>query len=117
MNPAFYSEFEQRPSPGIWHSLNRVLMGAIILAALIAAGIVFIPILKKRSEANAQIAQLQEKIVRQKTMLARRTREVELLKSDPEYIELIARDRLDVMKEGETIIRLEPTRPSGALIN
>ena len=116
MNPAFYSDFEQRPSPGIWHSLNRVLVAAIILAVLIAAGIVFIPVLKKRAEANAHIAQLQEKIATQRTILARRSREVELLKNDPEYIELIARDRLDVMKEGETIIRLEPTRPSSALV-
>lgn len=114
MNPAFYSDFEQRPSPGIWHSLNRVLIGAICLAFAVAAGIIFIPILKKRAEANEQIAHLQEKIAKQKTILSRRSREVELLKNDPEYIELIARDRLDVMKEGETIIRLEPTRPSGA---
>ena len=30
-----------------------------------------------------------------------------LLKTDPTYLETIARDRLDLMKEGETIFRLE----------
>jgi cell division protein FtsB len=44
----------------------------------------------------------------QKTLLARQTREVNLLKTDPVYLETIARDRLDLMKEGETIFRLEP---------
>ncbi len=29
---------------------------------------------------------------------------------DPEYIGLMARDRLDLMKEGETIYRLEPPK-------
>jgi len=44
----------------------------------------------------------------QKVLLARQTREVNLLKTDPVYLETIARDRLDLMKEGETIFRLEP---------
>jgi cell division protein FtsB len=40
-------------------------------------------------------------------LLARQTREVNLLKTDAGYLEMIARDRLDLMKEGETIFRLE----------
>jgi cell division protein FtsB len=32
---------------------------------------------------------------------------VNLLKTDPAYLETIARDRLDLMKEGETIFRVE----------
>jgi len=37
---------------------------------------------------------------------------VTLLKTDVTYLETIARDRLDLMKEGETIFRLEPA-PGG----
>jgi cell division protein FtsB len=33
-----------------------------------------------------------------------------LLKTDVSYLETIARDRLDLMKEGETIFRLETAR-------
>jgi len=33
-----------------------------------------------------------------------------LLKTDVTYLETIARDRLDLMKQGETIFRLETTR-------
>jgi cell division protein FtsB len=32
---------------------------------------------------------------------------VNLLKTDSTYLETLARDRLDLMKEGETIFRLE----------
>jgi cell division protein FtsB len=35
---------------------------------------------------------------------------VYLLESDKEYIETIARDKLDMMKEGETIFRLDPSK-------
>ena len=41
---------------------------------------------------------------------ARQTREVTLLKTDVSYLETIARDRLDLMKEGETIFCLETAR-------
>jgi cell division protein FtsB len=34
-----------------------------------------------------------------------REQEIHLLETDREYLEMIARDRLDLMKEGETIFR------------
>jgi cell division protein FtsB len=43
-------------------------------------------------------------------LLAKQTREVNLIKTDVSYLETIARDRLDLMKEGETIFRLEAAR-------
>jgi cell division protein FtsB len=43
----------------------------------------------------------------QKMQLARYEREEMLLRRDPEYAGLIARDKLDLMKEGETIYRLD----------
>jgi len=36
---------------------------------------------------------------------------VNLLKTDPTYLETLARDRLDLMKEGETIFRVDPLPP------
>jgi len=35
-----------------------------------------------------------------------REQEIHLLQTDRDYLETIARDRLDLMKEGETIFRL-----------
>ncbi len=46
---------------------------------------------------------------RQKLVLNMRIEE--LLKHDPEYVSMIARDRLEMMKEGETIYRIEAPRP------
>ena len=57
-----------------------------------------------------QIEALKSQIEHEKQLLTRRQREEKLLRSDPEYIGMISRDRLDVMKEGETIFRLDPPR-------
>jgi cell division protein FtsB len=49
-------------------------------------------------------------VEKSKETLNRNLREETLLKLDPEYVGLIARDRLDLMKEGETIYRLDGKR-------
>ena len=37
--------------------------------------------------------------------------EVKLLQNDPQYLEIIAREKLDLMKPGETIFRLGSAKP------
>ncbi|MBV9644407.1 MAG: septum formation initiator family protein, partial [Verrucomicrobia bacterium] len=38
----------------------------------------------------------------------RQSKKLTLLQNDPSYTELLARDKLDLMKPGETIFRMEP---------
>ena len=74
----------------------------------------FVPPYKKLMQSRTEIDQLQQQVNEQQSRLARQTREVNLLKTDVTYLETIARDRLDLMKEGETIFRLEPARSGKA---
>lgn len=101
-------------STGIWHSLNRFVVTLIILAAAVPIAYSFLPEVKKRKEQEARIEQLKKEIDAQRMRLARHEREENLLRRDPEYVGIIARDRLDLMKEGETIYRLDPPKPSAA---
>jgi cell division protein FtsB len=59
----------------------------------------------------ARVEELKLQVEREEQRLNRANREAELLKRDPEYISLIARDRLDLMKEGEHVFRLDPAKP------
>ena len=43
---------------------------------------------------------------------SRYEREIGWLQNDPEYLAVIARDKLDLMKDGETILRVEPPKTS-----
>jgi cell division protein FtsB len=56
---------------------------------------------------HQEIDQLRAQRDEQQMLLAKQTREVNLLKTDPVYLETIARDRLDLMKDGETVFRIE----------
>ena len=83
-------------------------MGALIaFSAVILIVCAFIPELKKQHEQSERVDQLKGEIDKQKLVLSQRSREADLLQNDPGYIELLARDRLDMMKPGETIFRLE----------
>ena len=70
-----------------------------------------VPEVSKQREQEVQMEALKAEIEHQKLILARHQREENLLKNDVEYIGMIARDRLDLMKEGETIYRLDNGRP------
>ena len=74
----------------------------------------FVPPYKKLMRSRAEIDNLQQQVSEQQNLLARQTREVNVLKTDVTYLETIARDRLDLMKDGETIFRLEPARAKPA---
>ena len=106
------SGFKAQSGAGIWHSLNRFVFTLIVLTAAVPIAYSFLPEVKKRKEHDALIEQLKSEIEQERMKLARHEREEKLLRLDPEYISVIARDRLDLMKEGETIYRIDPPKPS-----
>lgn len=59
-----------------------------------------------------RLQQEAQDLERLKREAAHRERELYLIQHDREYLELIARDRLDLMKPNETIFRLGPARNS-----
>lgn len=100
------------PAPGgLWVSLNRLLLVLIAVTVLTAVGYRYLPEVSTRHAQELQLAALRGEIEHQKQLLARRVREETLLKRDAEYIGMIARDQLDVMKPNETIYRVELSRP------
>ncbi len=101
-------DFRGRREASIWQQLNRVLRALLGVAFILVIVSLFVPQHKRLTASRNEIANLEAQVSEQKMILARQTREVNLLKTDPGYLETIARDRLDLMKEGETIVRLEP---------
>lgn len=107
---AFSSDLNHRPSGGIWHSLNKLVLVLIALCASVPVAYSFLPEVTKRKEQRQRIELLKMQLEQQKMLFARYEREEMLLRRDPEYAGLIARDKLDLMKEGETIYRLDAVK-------
>jgi cell division protein FtsB len=105
-----YGDFRARREASVWRRLNRILLVLLIIAIWLVIVSLFVPPYKKLVQSRAEIDNLQQQVNEQQSLLARQTREVNLLKMDVTYLETIARDRLDLMKGGETIFRLETAR-------
>jgi cell division protein FtsB len=103
-----YGDFRARREATVWQRLNSVLRVLLAVAVVLVIVSLFLPPYKKLGQARTEIDTLQNQVSDQKMLLARQTREVNLLKTDPAYLETMARDKLDLMKEGETIFRIEP---------
>jgi cell division protein FtsB len=101
------TNFRARRDATIWQRLNRVLIALLLIALWLGIVSLFLPPYKELTRGRGEIDNLQTLVNEQKTLVARQTREVNLLKTDPAYLETIARDKLDLMKEGEVIFRLE----------
>ncbi len=100
-------DFRARREATVWQRLNRILLALLVVAVWLGIVSLFAPPYKKLKASRAEIENLQAQVNEQKGLLARQTREVHLLSTDATYLETIARDRLDLMKDGETIFRLE----------
>ena len=94
----------------MWLRINRTLRSLLVLAIWLVIVSLFVPPYKKLTQSRAEIDNLQQQVNEQQNLLAHQTREINLLKTDSTYLETVARDRLDLMKEGETIFRLESPR-------
>ncbi|MEI6278520.1 MAG: septum formation initiator family protein [Verrucomicrobiae bacterium] len=105
---------KRRRNPALWHHINRLLTWLIIVAALLFAALNFYPEWVHRNQLAQQLREEQAKLQSEQLLQKKREREVTLLQTDPGYVEVIARDKLGVMKEGETIFRLDGSRAQPA---
>jgi cell division protein FtsB len=108
MSVSYYDDYKQPGQGGFWHVLNRLLTIFIVFAVIALIICLFVPQVRKQQDLARQADDLKSQIETQKAILTLRNRQVDLLKNDPGYVEILARGKLDMMKEGETIFRIEP---------
>jgi cell division protein FtsB len=103
-------EVRRRKDSSFLKAVNRVLMVLTFVGTLCIIGLWFYPELQKRDAMVRNLEEKQAQLETEERLNRQQTREVYLLENDQEYIETIARDRLDMMKPGETIYRLDPKK-------
>ena len=93
--------------PDIWQRLSRLLLAVLFLLVMAVILTLFLPEMDKQRELEAELAELEgvrDAMLYRRQKLAAR---LEWMKTEPEYLETIARDRLDMHKDGELILRIE----------
>ena len=105
-----FGEREAHAHEGIWPSLNKFLLVLILVTLSIPIIYSFVPEVDKRKKAAARIEELNAQIDDQRLKLAHLQRTEFLLRNNPEYVAMIARDGLELMAPDETIYRLDPSK-------
>ncbi len=98
----------KRQSGGnIWATLVPIIQGAIVVGLLAVVGLFFIPVIQTENGYKTELARLQRVIAARQDETAQLRLETDNMKNDPAYVEHVARDKLNMGKPGETIIRFD----------
>src|ERR1700678_2874666 len=98
----------KRQSGGnFWATLVPIIQGAIVVGLLAVVGLFFVPVLQTEKGYRDELAKIQTQIAARQEEQAQLKLETEHMKNDPDYVEHIARDQLNMGKPGETIIRFD----------
>lgn len=81
-------------------------MALVVIGLVCIVVLWFLPELEVRNKLARQLEDKKAELASAQLLRKQREREVYLLENDREYIETIARDKLELMKPGETIFRL-----------
>lgn len=103
---------ERRMDLGIWDKLIKAMVILVIIAALLAVAVWYLPLIKQNERMRAEILRLQGEVAQEETIAARRKLAIEALRNDPETVERYAREKLGLAKAGETVIRFEEPDPN-----
>jgi len=105
----------KRPSGGnIWATLVHVTQGLTLVALLSILMLFFLPVIQKTHRLQEEKALLAREISARQDEQQQLLIETELMKNNPAYVEHIARDKLNMGKPGETILRFDAYQPAPA---
>ena len=103
-----YSDYDEPRNDWIRSLLNRILYLLIFVACLILLICWFLPLVKERERQQHYLQTLKQQVDQERALFNKQSKKLTLLQNDPSYTELLARDKLDLMKPGETIFRIDP---------
>jgi cell division protein FtsB len=110
--PHARAQIRKRHETDFWRAVNRFLVFLIGIGGVIVISMAFVPELRRIDEMKATLAGLQKDLANQQLLLAQQQRQERWLNESPGYVELKARDLLGVMKEGETMVRIDEPVPA-----
>ncbi|MES2307940.1 MAG: septum formation initiator family protein [Verrucomicrobiota bacterium] len=101
-----------RPKSGanLWSSLMRLSKWLMILALFGAIFVLFLPDIRRVQSLQKEKQDNDQKIAAEIALYQHNKSDYDRLKVDPEYIERVARDTLNLGKPGETIFRFDTYR-------
>ncbi len=87
--------------------VTRSAFSVFLITACVALGVLSVPQMRKLRALKEELARakaLEAHVEREKDQ---KRRDLHAIRNDPAYLELVARDRLNLYREGERVYRIE----------
>ena len=97
----------ETPRPNIWKRLSRVMEVVIYVILVLAVVKLFGHELDRQAELKREKERLEQISKAKEEQVVRLRQEHRLLKTDKTFLENVARDRLNLQREGEHIVRID----------
>ena len=98
---------ERRIDTGIWDKLTKAVVFLLVIAALLAVAVWYLPLIKQNERMRSEILRLQQNVATEEETARQIKVQIEALRNDPETVERYAREKLGLARAGETVIRFE----------
>ena len=98
---------ERRIDTGIWNKLTKAVVFLLVIAALLAVAVWYLPLIKQNERMRSEILRLQQNVATEEETARQIKVQIEALRNDPETVERYAREKLGLARPGETVIRFE----------
>ena len=96
---------ERRIDTGIWDKLTKAVVFLLVIAALLAVAVWYLPLIKQNERMRSEVLRLQEESTTEEETARQIKVQIEALRNDPETGERYAREKLGLARDGETVIR------------
>lgn len=87
--------------------INRAAFAVLLIVLCVAVGVLSVPQLRELRSLNEELRRAEAQEEHARAFNEQKERELKALREDPRYLELVARDRLDLQRPGERIYRIK----------
>jgi cell division protein FtsB len=105
--PPVSREEDSKPRANLWLRLSRGMEVVIYVLLILVVYRLFGPEWQRQEELGAELALLEKIEATTDERVGRLRQEFRLLKTDKDFLEVAARDRLGLQREGEYVVRIE----------
>ncbi len=86
--------------------INKFAFLVLVVTGCVAVAVLSVPQVRELRRLREELTRTEAREGHVLEVLERKNRELGALRSDPGYLELVARDRLDLYRRGERVFRI-----------
>jgi cell division protein FtsB len=101
------------PHVGFWTKLTNLVRLLLFLACVSGVVVWYLPLIRHNEALRKEILRLEDQIQQAEETGRRLDHAIRALRNDPRTVERIAREKLSLVKPGETMIRFEEPAANG----